>query len=167
LCADVGLALTTVELSNRISEKVETFLGDLNKSSLAFVHRQPEPCHQVAKCGHRLGTLSGSAANDQIIRIVDDPRAEFPFVPELLPGQHKSAKVQICKKRGTHPTNNLAKKGLTFDIVIPRSRLKSIRGQGPDFEVQADKEVTSTPSVEGDVHGREMPKNRNKDSGPS
>ena len=69
---------------------------------------------------------------------------------------------------GGRPTNNLAKNWLTFDIVIPRSRLKPIRGQGPDFDqVQVDKEVTSTPNVGGGVHGRNKPKEEEEISGSS
>lgn len=65
---------------------------------------------------------------------------------------------------GSRPANNLAKNWILFDIVIPRSRLKSIRGQGPDFEVQVDKEVTSAQSVGGEVHGGKKPKKRQEGS---
>ncbi len=69
---------------------------------------------------------------------------------------------------GDHATNNVAKSWLTFDIIIPRSRLKPIRGQGPDFDlVQVDKEVTSTQNVGGGVHGRKKPKKEEEISGPS
>ena len=82
-----------------------------------------------------------------------------PFIERVMHEQ--------VRQQGTgRATNNLAKSWLTYDIVIPRSRLKSIRGQGPDFEVQVDKEVTSTQSVGGDVHGRNKPK-RKEISGPS
>ena len=74
---------------------------------------------------------------------------------------------RLAPRRSGHASNNLAKNWLTFDIIIPRSRLKSIRGQGPDFEVQVDKEVTSTQGVGGDVHGRKKPKKRKENSGPS
>jgi hypothetical protein len=66
--------------------------------------------------------------------------------------------------RSHRPANNLAKNWDLFDIVIPRSRLKSVRGQGPDFEVQAYKEVTSTQSVGGGFHGGKEPKKRKESS---
>ena len=66
--------------------------------------------------------------------------------------------IRIASGRGDRSTNNVAKSWLTFDIVIPRSRLKPIRGQGPDFDlVQVNKEVTSIQNVGGDVHGRNQP----------
>jgi hypothetical protein len=65
-------------------------------------------------------------------------------------------------------TNNLAKNWLTFDIVIPRSHLKPVRGQGPDFDqVLVDKGVTSIQNAGGDVHGRSMPEKEGEIPGSS
>lgn len=76
--------------------------------------------------------------------------------------------IQIRQQRRDRPTNNLAKSGLTFDIVIPRSRLRPMRGQGPDFiKAQVDKEVTSTQSVGGDIHGGKKPKEKDETAGPA
>jgi len=105
---------------------------------------------------------------DKIVRVADQfggaTQARFhvllkPFVQHIM-------QIDVGQQRRNRPANNVAKSWLTFDTVIPRSRLKSIRGQGPDFEVQVDKEVTSTRSVGGDAHGRKKPKRR-KSSGPS
>jgi len=104
----------------------------------------------------------GLAEYDKIIRISHEAKAEFVEMPvQEVEGDVR----QQWRKRAT---NNLAKSGLTFDIVIPRSRLKPIRGQGPDFiKLQVDKEVTSTQNVGGDVHGRSKPNKEEEISGPS
>jgi hypothetical protein len=99
LRADVGLALVTIESSDRISEEVETLLGNDDEAGLSFVDREAQSRHQLSEGGHRLRAVSRPAANDQIIRIIDDPRLELPFVAELFPSQHKSAKVQIGEHR--------------------------------------------------------------------
>ena len=75
---------------------------------------------------------------------------------------------RVATRVGAGSTNDVAKNWLTFDIIIPRSRLKPIRGQGPDFEiVPANKGVTPTHSVGGEVHGRNKPRKQGEVSGPS
>ena len=106
--------------------------------------------------------LSRLANNHEVIGISREAIAGcMKFPVEVI--QHN-----IRQERRNHPTNNVANSWLTLDIVIPRSRLKPIRGQGPDFEqVQVDKEVTSTHNVEGGVHGRNKPNKEKEISGPS
>ena len=105
----------------------------------------------------------------EVVGIADDNH--FAPCPALSPLVHPKVEhvvqVDIRQQGRDDAANNLAKNWISFDIVIPRSRLKSIRGQGPDFEVQVNKEVTSTQSVGGDVHGRKKPKKRKDDSGPA
>ena len=49
----------------------------------------------------------------------------------------------VGEQRRRHAAVNLAKRGLMFDIVVPRSRLKPCYGQGSTFRQDStDKEVT-------------------------
>ena len=76
--------------------------------------------------------------------LVSDRVASYELVAQVRRRTCSSQEYRCASRKVERSTNNLAKIELTFDIVIPRSRLKSIRGQGPDFELQVNKEVTST-----------------------
>ena len=112
------------------------------------------------QCQSLFGFVLGAAEHHEVVGVSHKAKTAFVEMPV------ENIQSDVGQQRRNRPTNNLAKNWLTFDIVIPRSRLKSIRGQGPDFEVHVDKEVTSTQSVGGDVHGRKKPK-RKEISGPS
>lgn len=102
--------------------------------------------------------MTATTTDHEVVCIVHDLRFETPLVPERFPTQNEPSHVEVRQQWRDRSTNNVAKNWLTFDIVIPRSRLKAIRGQGPDFDlVQVDKEVTSTQNVGGVVHGRNKP----------
>jgi hypothetical protein len=51
--------------------------------------------------------------------------------------------IQIAEQGADHALNNLAKRGLMFHIIVPRSRLKPAYGEGSTFRQDStDKEVT-------------------------
>ncbi len=114
------------------------------------------------QCQSLFGFVLATAEHHEVIGISHKAKAVFVKMPV------ENIQSDVGQQRRNRPTNNLAKSWLTFDIVIPRFRLKPIRGQGPDFDkVQVDKEVTSTQSVGGNVHGRKKPGKEMENSGRS
>ena len=142
--------------------------AELDQTSFLLVQLQAEfgeaRSEHFQACRRLLAMLK---AHHKVIRIADDDDVAPCVIstPPLDPQVEHVVQEHVGQERRDHAANNLAKSWLTFEIVIPRSGLKSIYGQGPDFEVEADKEVTSTRDVGGDVHGREKPKCQRKDSG--
>ena len=143
--------------------------AELDQTSFLLVQLQAEfgkACSEHFQAGRCL--LATLETHHKVIRVADDDDVApgVVFTPPLDPQVEHVVQEHICQEWRYRPTNNLAKSGLTFDIVIPRSRLRPIRGQGPDFiKAQVDKEVTSTQSVGGDVHGGKKPKEKDETEG--
>jgi hypothetical protein len=60
------------------------------------VHLQPKSRHQRRHLRHRLPGIAGSAADDEIIGIVDDVGVELVPVAMVVPGQQETPKVEVA-----------------------------------------------------------------------
>jgi hypothetical protein len=84
-----------VESTDAIAEEVEVLLGQSRQSSLGLVHRQPESCHQLPHCRQCCRSISRSAADDEVVGVIDDMGIELLSVAESLPGQKEATEVEV------------------------------------------------------------------------
>src|SRR5207302_5511158 len=97
--ADIGASrLWRVAPSERVTQKVELLFRQLTDPRLRFVHRQLQLRHDVSHHGQRFFRLA-TAADHQIIGVVNDVCSKTLLVPELLPSQHETTHVQVAYQR--------------------------------------------------------------------
>jgi hypothetical protein len=87
LGAEVGAPILAVEATDRISEEVELLLGQSGDPGLGRVHLQPETRHQFRHARHRCFCVTGSAADDEVVGIVDDVGLKSVPMAVVVPGQ--------------------------------------------------------------------------------
>ncbi len=86
-----------IQPAKGVAQKIETFLGQLDKAGFTFIDHQAEPRHQPTHFLHRRFTFSTVAANDKIIGIIDDVGTQPSIMAELRPRQQETTEVEICQ----------------------------------------------------------------------
>jgi len=92
-------ALARIAASEGVAEKVGTLLRQSALMRLVVVHRQFEPLHHRPHRLHRV-FRPAFAANDEIVREVDDVRRPSMLHPQLLPSHDEPPHVHIRQQRG-------------------------------------------------------------------
>src|ERR1700719_1188758 len=90
--------LRRIAPTKRVTQKVEFLFRQFADPRLRFIHRQLQLRHDVSHPGQRF-FRSASAADHQIIGVVNDVCSKTLLVPELLPSQHESTHVQVAEQR--------------------------------------------------------------------
>ena len=75
--ADIRAPGFTVEATDRIPEKIERFLRQSGDPGLLGVHLQPKPRHQGRHPRHRRRRVARSAADDEVVGVVDNVGIEL------------------------------------------------------------------------------------------
>jgi transposase len=99
LRTDEGPAVPAVKPPDRIAEEVERLRRNARQPGLSVIHRQPQPRHQPPHFGERRRPVSGSAADHQIVSIIDDVRIESRAIAVVVPRQKKASEVEVRKER--------------------------------------------------------------------
>jgi len=99
LGADERLAVLSVKSSHGVPEEVEGLLWHARDPGLPFIDGQTQPFHQPPHRRERLRPVAGSAADHEIIGIVDDVRIESPIVTVLVPCPQESPEVEVSEER--------------------------------------------------------------------
>src|SRR5260221_11766740 len=84
--------------TERVPQKVEFLFRQFADPRLRFIHRQLQLRHDVPHDGQRF-FRSATAADHQVIGVVNDVCSKTLFVPELLPSQHETTHVQVAYQR--------------------------------------------------------------------
>src|SRR3954451_17641366 len=83
----VPAPVLAVEAADRVVEEVDRLLGQPGDPGLGRVHLQPEPCHQRLRPRQRRLGVAGTAADDEVVGVVDDVGVELVPVAVTMPGQ--------------------------------------------------------------------------------
>ena len=81
--------------SDGVTQKRHALVRNPANRALGLVHRQPHALHHRTHDRHRRRCVPAPTADDEIVRIVDDARAEPTLMPQYLPSQPEAAHVQI------------------------------------------------------------------------
>src|SRR5215472_15722893 len=94
--AQPGLArLRRVHPPERIAQEVKLPVWNPADPCLLLVHCQLQLAHDLAQMVQCVLRAAPSAQDDKVIRINDEASAKALLKAELLPPQHKPARVQI------------------------------------------------------------------------
>jgi len=99
-CADIGPATVAFVASPEgVSKKIKPLLRYAAQVGLFFVHRQFQRLHYPAHRSHCFVSLT-LAADNKIIRIIDDMCRQAAGISQSLPTQQEPPHVQIRQQRG-------------------------------------------------------------------
>src|ERR1700739_3582058 len=89
--------LRRIAPTKRVSQKVELLVRQFTDPRLRFIHRQLQLRHDVPHPGQSF-FRSASAADHQVIGVVNDVCSKTRLVSELLPSQHETTHVQVAEQ---------------------------------------------------------------------
>src|SRR6266581_6904895 len=90
--------LRRIASTKRVSQKVELLFRQFADPRLRFIHRQLQLRHDVSHPSQRFFRLA-TAADHQVIGVVNDVCSKTLLVSELLPSQHESTHVHVAEQR--------------------------------------------------------------------
>ena len=89
------------------------------------------------ECQSLFGFVLAATEHHEVIGVSHKAKTVFMEVPV------EHVQSDVGQQRRSQPSNDVAKTGLSFHIVLPRSRLKPTYGEGSRFKQDhTDKEVT-------------------------
>src|SRR4051795_13529155 len=96
--ADERRPALAVEATDLVAEEDEAGLRQGGQPCLRLVHRQPEPRHQLPHRRERRLPVAGSAADHEVVGVIDDVGIEPSAVAVPLPREEEPAEVEVAEQ---------------------------------------------------------------------
>jgi superfamily II DNA/RNA helicase len=124
--------LRRIAPTERVSQKVELLFRQFADPRLRFIHRQLQLRHDVSHPSQRF-FRSATAADHQVIGVVNDVGSKTLLVSEFLPSQHESPHVQVAEQRADR--RELRRLKDEAERIDQLQKLLDACGKGPESKL--------------------------------